>query len=106
MATFGIILLILVLVVIMYALMMNKGGSCCGGRGHGDQPSGGPGSCSMNASSCTREGPEKDGADLDPVCGMAVGPNGPITSEHRGRRYRFCSEYCRQGFVDNPDKYL
>jgi len=105
MATFGIILLVLILVVIMYALMMNKGGSCCADRGYGDQPSG-SGSCSMNASSCTRKEPENDSVTLDPVCGMAVDPNSILTVEHRGRQYRFCSEHCRQSFAGNPDKYL
>ncbi|MBF5082978.1 heavy metal translocating P-type ATPase [Quadrisphaera sp. INWT6] len=37
---------------------------------------------------------------LDPVCGMTVDPDGPITAERDGQRYAFCSEHCRHRFVD------
>ncbi|HUU74774.1 MAG TPA: YHS domain-containing protein [Methanoregulaceae archaeon] len=26
-------------------------------------------------------------------------------SEHKGRTYYFCSEFCRKKFEENPDKY-
>lgn len=104
MATLGIILLILILVVGMYALMINKGGSCCSGGGHGQQPSGSA-CCLGDSSSCS--GDSKSAADsIDPVCGMTVARSSDLTAAHRGRRYLFCSEGCRQDFVDNPDKYL
>ena len=36
----------------------------------------------------------------DPVCGMQ-GSN-KITAEHKGRVYKFCSDFCRQQFQKNP----
>jgi len=40
---------------------------------------------------------------LDPVCGMTVDPDGPITAERDGQRYAFCSEHCRHRFLDGGD---
>ncbi len=47
------------------------------------------------------------GLPLDPVCRMAVDP---MRSDHRavhqGVEYHFCSEQCRQRFVDQPSTYV
>ena len=40
----------------------------------------------------------------DPVCGMFV--DGPLFALHGDVRYHFCSERCRQKFLDEPDRYL
>ena len=40
----------------------------------------------------------------DPVCGM--GATDEITTEHNGQKYYFCSEHCRQQFIDNPRGFV
>ena len=40
----------------------------------------------------------------DPVCGMFV--DGPLFALHGDVRYHFCSERCRQKFLDEPERYL
>lgn len=40
----------------------------------------------------------------DPVCGMAVGPQG-LATEYNGRTFRFCSEACRELFLAHPQTY-
>ena len=43
----------------------------------------------------------------DPVCGMEVAPEaGPPAAAHRGRRYHFCAEPCREKFSASPGDYL
>ena len=40
----------------------------------------------------------------DPVCGMRIDPEDAVaTAEHDGQRYWFCSDACRQVFVDRPE---
>lgn len=41
----------------------------------------------------------------DPVCGMRIAASSPRHADHRGTRYWFCSDGCRNAFVTNPDKY-
>jgi Cu+-exporting ATPase len=43
---------------------------------------------------------------IDPVCGMTVSDDAPITAEHEGETYRFCSEHCRQRFMAEPERFL
>jgi len=41
----------------------------------------------------------------DPVCGMQVDRAKGLQARHAGRTYVFCSEHCRQRFLDDPDRY-
>jgi Cu+-exporting ATPase len=42
----------------------------------------------------------------DPVCGMRIDPDdAAATAEHEGKTYYFCSEACRDAFVDDPASY-
>ncbi len=44
---------------------------------------------------------------IDPVCGMEVNERtAPARQEHKGKTYYFCSEDCRDQFVESPDRYL
>lgn len=46
------------------------------------------------------------GEGRDPVCGMAIEDIPPeVKTEFGGREYRFCSEFCRARFLDNPGRY-
>ncbi len=42
----------------------------------------------------------------DPVCGMSVDPHGPLSAEHDGHTYHFCSEHCQATFTAAPDRYV
>ncbi len=43
----------------------------------------------------------------DPVCAMLVDPENSFSSvRHEGRVYYFCSEGCRQRFIDQPERYV
>jgi YHS domain-containing protein len=43
----------------------------------------------------------------DPVCGMRLNKvHAPAQTEHRGVKYYFCVEDCRQKFLAEPDRYL
>ncbi len=43
----------------------------------------------------------------DPVCGMSVDPAaGKPTAEHDHRLFHFCSEGCRERFLQEPEAYL
>jgi Cu+-exporting ATPase len=43
----------------------------------------------------------------DPVCGMDVDTStDKPAAEHRGTTYHFCSQHCRERFVDDPERYL
>jgi len=42
----------------------------------------------------------------DPVCGMEVEPDAPLTAEYRGEIYRFCSEHCQHKFQEHPENYI
>jgi len=41
---------------------------------------------------------------VDPVCGMSVKRTGPHL-EHAGRALWFCSNGCRQEFLDDPARF-
>lgn len=43
------------------------------------------------------------GTATDPVCGMEVDPDGPLTAERDGHRHSFCSEHCRARFLAGDD---
>ena len=49
---------------------------------------------------------EEPAPTLDPVCGMTVAADAPLTHEHDGTTYRFCSEGCRRKFIEDPERYL
>lgn len=44
---------------------------------------------------------------VDPYCGMSV-ENHPLaaTADHKGKTYGFCSTFCKDEFVKDPEKYL
>ncbi len=42
----------------------------------------------------------------DPVCGMTVKPDAPLTHEHAGTVYRFCSKRCQERFAADPERFL
>ena len=43
----------------------------------------------------------------DHVCGMDVDPKtAPATYEYEDDTYYFCSERCRNKFVDDPESYV
>lgn len=44
--------------------------------------------------------------EKDPVCGMSVEPSSALTAEFEGRTYHFCSEGCREAFLEDPHRYL
>jgi YHS domain-containing protein len=44
-------------------------------------------------------------ATTDPVCGMRVDTGGPITVEHQGHTYVFCSGSCKDRFLADPERY-
>jgi starch phosphorylase len=41
----------------------------------------------------------------DPVCGMPVPGGGAYSAEYLGRRFAFCSEFCRDAFLTTPEVY-
>jgi YHS domain-containing protein len=42
----------------------------------------------------------------DPVCGMTVDEKtAKFKSEHMGKTYYFCSQWCKASFDKNPMKY-
>ncbi len=42
----------------------------------------------------------------DPVCGMVTMPDTDLVITFEGQTIRFCSEYCRDRFQQNPRRYL
>ncbi|HEY0886577.1 MAG TPA: alpha-glucan family phosphorylase, partial [Ramlibacter sp.] len=42
----------------------------------------------------------------DPVCGMTVLPDSRLSAHHKRKAVYFCSEYCRDKFVEQPERYL
>jgi putative ABC transport system ATP-binding protein len=43
----------------------------------------------------------------DPVCGMRVDEwTSTIESEHKGKKYAFCSERCKERFDNSPGEYI
>jgi Cu+-exporting ATPase len=46
-------------------------------------------------------------AQIDPVCGMTVDPDGAAGSfEYQGTTYYFCSTHCLHRFRENPESFL
>ena len=45
-------------------------------------------------------------SEIDPVCGMSVAANVERCVEHRGHKYFFCSNGCRDRFAADPEQYL
>jgi uncharacterized protein len=44
---------------------------------------------------------------LDPVCGMQVETgSAPARVEHEGQTLYFCSDHCRERFVEAPERYV
>jgi Cu+-exporting ATPase len=42
----------------------------------------------------------------DPVCGQQVDENkAPATSSHRGQKYSFCGQDCKNKFDQKPETY-
>jgi YHS domain-containing protein len=42
----------------------------------------------------------------DPVCGMQVNAGTSLETDHRGHTYYFCSEQCRQRFIEAPKRFV
>ncbi|MEW5976351.1 MAG: alpha-glucan family phosphorylase [Acidobacteriota bacterium] len=42
----------------------------------------------------------------DPVCGMTVLPESGLSTVHNGQTIYFCSEYCKDQFLQQPEKYF
>jgi Cu+-exporting ATPase len=52
------------------------------------------------------KGDERPARAKDPVCGMSVDPaTTKYSSEHKGKKYYFCSEDCLNKFKADPAKY-
>ncbi len=47
-----------------------------------------------------------DAQGIDPVCGMKVAANAPLSHVHDGMTYRFCAASCLQKFRADPDRFL
>jgi trehalose synthase len=45
-------------------------------------------------------------ADHDPVCGMAVTSESAFVADYDGQRHAFCSEQCKNRFLENAPHYL
>jgi len=52
------------------------------------------------------DGPPSSHEELDPVCRMHVSRRSAIRAEHASRTHYFCSERCRELFVQAPEVYL
>jgi YHS domain-containing protein len=44
--------------------------------------------------------------DKDPVCKMKVKKGTTLTAFHKEKNYGFCNEYCREVFLEKPEKYV
>jgi adenylate cyclase len=52
------------------------------------------------------DAPALDGMTIDPVCRMVIDPARAVARvSHRRRSYAFCSEACRDAFVQSPRAY-
>lgn len=59
------------------------------------------------ANSCGCDEAKASAGHVDPVCGTGIDLTlSPITAEHQGRIYYFCSEECRAIFVKEPSGFL
>jgi Cu+-exporting ATPase len=44
---------------------------------------------------------------IDPVCGMEVEEKtAPASAEYDGEMYSFCSEKCREEFMQDPGQFI
>jgi Cu+-exporting ATPase len=43
---------------------------------------------------------------VDPVCGMTVTEESEWTAEYEGATFYFCSEGCRDRFIETPGEFL
>ncbi len=44
---------------------------------------------------------------IDPVCGMKIDEHhAPASTEHQGVTYYFCSNVCREAFLEDPQRYV
>jgi YHS domain-containing protein len=50
-------------------------------------------------------GDEQEAPVMDPVCGMQVSRDSEWTAEYDGRTYYFCSQDCRDKFMEDPGAY-
>ena len=49
----------------------------------------------------------EDAMAVDPVCGMNVAmKEGAVTTEYEGKTYYFCSEQCRDQFMEDPAAHM
>jgi len=48
----------------------------------------------------------EDVAVVDPVCGMTVTEESEWTAEYEGATFYFCSEGCRDKFIETPGEFL
>ena len=48
----------------------------------------------------------EEAALVDPICGMTVTEESEWTAEYEGATFYFCSEGCRDKFIEEPGKYL
>ncbi len=53
----------------------------------------------------TRKRQDMDTVAKDPVCGMTVLPETSFSLTWEGTYLQFCSEYCRNKFQENPERY-
>lgn len=98
-------LVVLLVIAAAVVFLVRRFGGGCSGCGHGGhehhhgEGSAAGGCCSHEHSAAGAEG------EKDPVCGMRVGADA-VVLEHQGRKYRFCSEHCRDSFDNDPGKYV
>ena len=56
--------------------------------------------------SIEEKGPAVKKSATDPVCGMTVLHDARLSTHLKKKTVYFCSEYCRDTFVAQPDRYL
>jgi len=42
----------------------------------------------------------------DPVCGMIIPDDAPLTGKHKGATYQFCSPGCKDRFEREPERFV
>ncbi len=43
---------------------------------------------------------------IDPVCGQTVVEDNEMSADYSGEIYYFCSEDCRNEFIDDPERFV
>jgi YHS domain-containing protein len=81
-------------------VMMTRGGMGCGHMGGGSTRDGRSTSTSSNHETHT-----ETTAMLDPVSGVAVNPDGAVSSGYQGRLYYFATRANRELFEQSPQLY-